>query len=97
MANNYDENGKFIPYHTYKINWKLNYFSPFRNEWVLMEEGRSFVTKTRSPEAARGMFFYEKSEREGRNTKFEIVSIEYVGESSYGGERYRDGWYPGWG
>ena len=94
MSNStYDEHGKFIPYHNYKINWKLKHFYAHRNEWVVIEEGYSYVVNTRSPTAARGMFFYQKSDLESRYSQFEIVSIEYQGESSYGGPRHRDGLY----
>lgn len=96
MSTTYDENGKFIPYHNYKINWKLKHFSSHTKEWVVMEEGRSYVTTTRSPEAAKAVFLSERTHRVGLNTRFEIVSVEYDGESTYGGPRYRDGWYPGW-
>jgi hypothetical protein len=89
----YDKNGKFIPYHNYKINWKLKYFSSHTKEWIVMEEGRSYVTNTRSPQAAEAMFLWERSERVGLKTRFEIVSVEYDGESSYGGPRYRNGLY----
>jgi hypothetical protein len=94
MSNStYDENGKFIPYHNYKISWKLMHFSSRAKEWVVMEEGRSYVTTTRSPEAAKAVFISERTHREGPNTRFEIDSVQYAGESSYGGPRYRDGWY----
>jgi hypothetical protein len=96
MSTTYDESGKFIPYHTYKIVWKLKHFSSRPKEWVVMEEGRSYVTTTRSPEAAKAVFLSERTHREGLNTRFEIVSIEYTGESTYGGPRYRNGLYPGW-
>ncbi|NBR46366.1 MAG: hypothetical protein EBS53_15180 [Bacteroidetes bacterium] len=89
----YDENGKFIPYHNYKIVWKLKHFSSHTKEWAVMEEGRSYVTTTRSPEAAKAVFLSERTHRVGLNTRFEIVSVEYDGESTYGGPRYRNGWY----